>query len=174
MKTSSYASLFLTFFVISSAMLLFTDSTFSQTTECNYYASPTGTGNGLSRSSPFKIVNFWAVAQPGTTLCLLAGTYKDNNSMIQPPEGLHGTSGARITVRCISDGTCDIDGEGVRSPVWLPNNNYFTLERFDAHDSDFGVITVGTNGAAGTGLIIRRVVAWNANPNGDYDVFGMY
>src|SRR5215510_6052440 len=40
---------------------------------CTHYASPGGGGNGLSQSSPFQIGNFWKVAQPGNTLCLLDG-----------------------------------------------------------------------------------------------------
>ncbi|MDZ4229973.1 MAG: Ig-like domain-containing protein, partial [Candidatus Veblenbacteria bacterium] len=62
-----------------------------------YYASPTGTGNGTSLSSPFKIANFWTVAQPGDTLLLLDGTYRGVDSMIHPPVGLSGTSGNPIT-----------------------------------------------------------------------------
>src|SRR5262245_14419428 len=120
MKITLYARLFVTLFVIGSALLPFTDSTFSQTSACNYYASPTGTGNGLSQSSPFKISNFWAVAKPGTTLCLLNGTYRGVDSMIQPPTLLSGAAGQPVTIRCLNDGACDIDGEGVRRPVYLP------------------------------------------------------
>src|SRR5215831_8140630 len=125
MKTTSYARLFVTFCVISSAMLPFTDSTFSQTTACNYYASPTGTGNGWSQSSPFKISNFWAVAGPGETLCLLDGTYRGDSSMINPPSALNGSAGQPITVKCLNeviDSTkgstpCLIDGELARNPI---------------------------------------------------------
>src|SRR5215813_1047299 len=156
-----YQRFFIALVLISSPMLPFTDSTFSQTTACSYYASPTGTGKG-SQSSPFKISDFWAFAKPGTTLCLLDGTYRGVDSMIQPPTLLSGSAGQPITVKCLKDGACDIDGEGVQRPVWLPNNSYFTLEGFDAYNSSADVIGAGSNGIAGSNLTIRRVVAWDA------------
>src|SRR5688572_30442984 len=71
---------------------------------CDYYASPTGTGNGLSSSTPFRISKFWSVAAPGKTLCLLDGTYTGADSMINPPDNLNGTANAPITVRALNDG----------------------------------------------------------------------
>jgi hypothetical protein len=71
---------------------------------CTYYASPTGNGNGLSQSSPFKIADFWSKASPGKTLCLLDGTYRGSDSMIDPPDGLSGTAGNPITVRALNEG----------------------------------------------------------------------
>src|SRR3989338_8507578 len=65
---------------------------------CTHYASPSGGGNGLSQSSPFQITNFWSVAGPGSTLCLLDGTYTGGSSMITPPSGLSGSSGNPITI----------------------------------------------------------------------------
>ena len=66
-----YRRFFVTLLLISSATITYTHSSFSQAVGCDYYASPVGTGNGLSQSSPFKIANFWSVASPGKTLCLL-------------------------------------------------------------------------------------------------------
>src|SRR5262249_49958033 len=125
MKTSSYARLFVTFFVISGAMLPFIHSSFSQTSACNYYASPTWTGNGLTQSSPFEIADFWSVASPGKTLCLLDGVYTGAASMITPPANLNGTSSQKITVKALNDGAVRIDGQGVNFPVHLLQNSYF-------------------------------------------------
>src|SRR5262249_13439624 len=119
-----YQRFFIALVLISSPMLPFTDSTFSQTTACSYYASPTGTGKG-SQSSPFKISDFWAFAKPGTTLCLLDGTYRGVDSMIQPPTLLSGAPGQPITVKCLNDGACDIDGQSQNIPVFLTGNNSF-------------------------------------------------
>src|SRR5262249_28327175 len=41
-----------------------TSSALSTLSTCNYYASPNGTGDGLSSSTPFQISRFWAVAAP--------------------------------------------------------------------------------------------------------------
>ncbi len=84
----------------------------SAQTGCHYYASPTGTGNGLSPATPFKVNNFWAVAAPGKTLCLLDGAYSGSESMIDPPDNLSGTQGNPITVRALNDGAVRIDGGG--------------------------------------------------------------
>lgn len=139
---------------------------------CNYYASPTGTGNGLSSATPFKIKSFWSVASPGKTLCLLDGTYRGLDSMIDPwqsalsfgtPRDLSGTSGNPITVRALNDGKVTIDGEGVRPPIRLRNNSWFVVEGVNAHHSGGSVVSVSAEaGHTATNNIIRRVVAWNA------------
>ncbi|MGH7793438.1 MAG: chitobiase/beta-hexosaminidase C-terminal domain-containing protein [Candidatus Binatia bacterium] len=136
-------------------------STFS----CNFYASPTGTGNGLSPSSPFKIINFWSVAAPGKTLCLLDGIYTGDHSMIDPPDNLSGTAGGPITVRALNDGKVTINGQGVRRPVLLNLNNYFVLEGFNAHSSNEGVVRV----VRSSHNVIRRVAAWDAH-EGNFSV----
>ena len=53
-----------------------------------------GTGSGVSASQPFKIANFWPLAKPGYTLCLLDGQYTGSASMINPPGNLSGTASA--------------------------------------------------------------------------------
>jgi hypothetical protein len=138
---------------------------------CNYYASPSGGGNGLSQSSPFRIPNFWGVAGPGKTLCLLDGVYTDS---ISPPENLNGTASVRITVKALNDGKVRLNGGGIRNPVVLKNNDYFTFEGFDAHNSgDQGsggsVIRVGTGADHN---IFRRICAWDAPVNGNEGVWG--
>jgi hypothetical protein len=142
----------------------------SQTATCDYYASPTGGGNGLSSSSPFKISNFWAVANPGKTLCLLDGVYTGADSMINPPANLNGTATQRITVRALNDGGVRINGQGVNTPVILGNNDYFVLVGFDAHAGATEVVRL--SGGADNN-IVRRVCAWDANTNGNYTVFSM-
>ena len=79
-----------------------------------------GTGNGLFSSSPFKISDFWPVASPGKTLCLLDGTYTGAASMILPPQGLNGASGLPITIRALNDGKVLINGQGVQTPRLAP------------------------------------------------------
>ena len=78
---------------------------------CDYYASPNGAGNGRSEKSPFRIADFWTVARPGATLCLLDGTYRHTDSMITPgASGKSGRSGIPITVKALNDGAVTIDG----------------------------------------------------------------
>ena len=136
------------------------------TTGCTHYASPNGTGNGLSISSPFKIANFWNVQNiAGKKLCLLDGTYKGQDSMIHPPEGLSGTQGNPITVSALHDGDVDIDGQGQRGAVYLDgNNNWFVLEGFNAHSAqstgccEASVIRIYKSNH----VTIRRVIGWDA------------
>ena len=129
---------------------------------CDYYASPTGTGNGLSQSSPFKISNFWSKASPGKTLCLLDGTYRGSDSIIDPPD-MNGTAGNPITVRALNDGKASIDGQDVRRPVYIRYNDYFVLEGFNAHSSNAAVIEV----LRSKHVIVRRVAAWDAADGND-------
>jgi hypothetical protein len=138
---------------------------------CNYYASRSGGGNGLSASSPFKIANFWAVAGPGKTLCLLDGVYTDSSSMINPPEGLNGTASNKITIRALNDGKVLIDGQRIRIPVRLRNNDHFILEGFNAANSSETVISI-TTGANNN--IIRRVCAWDAPITANSSVWGIH
>ncbi|HWP58317.1 MAG TPA: hypothetical protein VNL14_10545 [Candidatus Acidoferrales bacterium] len=135
---------------------------------CTHYASPGGTGSGLSAAAPFKIANFWSVARPGATLCLLDGQYTGAASMIIPPKYLSGTASARITVRALNDGKATIHGQGTRTPVRLLYNNYFVLQGFNARNSATSVLSVTQS----HNNIVRRVAAWDAR-DGNYSVFSI-
>lgn len=139
-----------------------------------YYASPNGTGNG-TYSSPFKIADFWAVAQPGDTLNLFDGHYIGANSMIKPPANFSGTANNRIVIRAINDGMVDIDGEMKNAPVSLGYNNYLTLEGFNAHHagstSSINVTVVNLNYSSNN--ILRRICAWEAS-DGNTNIFGVH
>jgi hypothetical protein len=136
---------------------------------CTHYASPTGTGNGSSASQPFKIANFWSVAQPGDTLCLLDGQYTGSASMINPPQNRSGTASAPITVTALNDGKVRINGEGSNIPVRLSYNNYFVIEGINASNSVASVVTLSNS----NNNIIRRVAAWDA-ADGNHSVFGIH
>lgn len=142
-------------------------------TNCDYFASPSGTGSG-SQSSPFKIADFWSVASPGKTLCLLDGQYRGSDSMITPPPGvLDGSSGKPITVKALNDGGASIDGQGQREPVFLYGNDYFVLEGFNAHSGNVqhnGDSVVFIKGSSHN--IVRRVVGWDAG-DGNGGVFAL-
>ena len=138
---------------------------------CNYYASPFGGGDGLSASSPFQIADFWPVAGPGKTLCLLDGVYADSRSNIYPARtGLSGTSSAPITIRALNDGKVRIDGQNSRYPVLLLGNSYFVIQGINAHNSSGTVVDVAGGSSSN---IIRRVVAWDARDE-NYEVFGIH
>jgi hypothetical protein len=136
---------------------------------CTHYASPSGSGNGLSATSPFTVSKFWAAAAAGKTLCLLDGTYRGSSSMITPPSGRNGAAGKPITVRALNDGKVLIDGEGVRGPVVLNDNDYWVLEGFNAARS-IGTVILVKNGSANN--ILRRLAAWDAH-EGNYPVIGV-
>jgi hypothetical protein len=42
-------------------ILVFLSDPLHAITDCDYYASPIGNGNGLSLSTPFKVSNFWSL-----------------------------------------------------------------------------------------------------------------
>jgi hypothetical protein len=136
---------------------------------CTYYASPTGTGNGSSASQPFKISNFWPLAKPGYTLCLLDGQYTGSASMINPPQNLSGTASSPITIRALNDGKVTINGQGSLPPVVLYHNDYFVLEGFNASNS-YNTVVVLTYSNHN---ILRRVAAWDAADN-NTDIFGIH
>jgi hypothetical protein len=140
------------------AMLAFGAAT-AKATSCDYYASPTGTGNGLSATSPFRISSFWPVASAGKTLCLLDGTYTgDARSMILPPQRLNGASGLPITVRALNDGKVLINGQGGQLPVQLYYNDWFVIEGINACCSGGAVVALSHS----NNNVVRRVAAWDA------------
>ena len=139
---------------------------------CDYYASPSGAGNGLSQTSPFKISNFWSKASPGKTMCLLDGIYIGQDSMIDPwtatafpseSNSIKGTSSNPITIKALNEGKVLIDGQSMRTPIKLLFNDWFVVEGINARNgnndpNDNGsVVRVGSNNT-----IVRRVVAWDA------------
>ena len=142
--------------------LVFTLTLFALSTAdantCNYYASPVGSGNGVSPSTPFRIKDFWSVVKPGQTLCLLDGVYNGSHSMIFPPENLNGISGAPITVRALNDGKVLINGAGGEVPIRLYHNSWFIIEGVNACCSNADVVGIFQS----SNNIIRRVAGWNA------------
>lgn len=139
-----------------------------------FYASPNGTGNGTI-SSPFRIANFWSIAQPGDELILTDGTYIGASSMITPPQGLSGTADKRITIRALNDGKVDIDGQGVNRTFEFDNNNYFTVEGINVHDpgegSNLNISPVFLSDSSHN--ILRRICAWEAK-DGNTNIFGIH
>ncbi|NOZ80533.1 MAG: hypothetical protein GXP63_02575 [DPANN group archaeon] len=132
---------------------------------CDYYASPDGESDGRSESGPFRIADFWGVAEPGDTLCLLDGTYKGINSMIQPPSGLSGTDGNPIRVVALHDGQAFIDGEGKHGPVSLDDAHWLVFEGFNAHSAKTTDSSVENSVAYMTSsdnIVFRRIVGWDS------------
>jgi hypothetical protein len=152
-------------FFLASAMTTAT----ANAADCTHYASPSGGGSGTSSSSPFRIANFWSVAKPGTTLCLLDGEYTGSASMINPPKNLAGTSSAKITIRAVNDGKVRINGQGSYYPVQLSYNNYFVIEGINASNSAASVVSISYS----NNNIIRRVAAWDA-ADGNHSIFGIH
>jgi hypothetical protein len=158
-------------FAFTIVISILTKGGFSQTSNCSYYASPSGGGNGLSQSSPFQIANFWSVAGPGKTLCLLDGVYTGANSMIHPPDGLSGLSGNPITVKALNDGGVRINGEAARIPLNLSVVGWFVVEGVNVHNSAFDAVVIINRGSHD--VILRRVIAWDAPVDQNYHVWSI-
>lgn len=135
--------------------------------QCDYYASPDGTGNGLSQSSPFRVSDFWAVAVPGKTLCLFDGEYTGYDSTIRPPAGLNGIADKPITISALNDGKATINGQNKWPPVYLQKNDYFIIKGINCCNG--GVILTNSNHN-----IIRRVCAWDAGLSANTEIFGIH
>ena len=121
---------------------------------CTHYAAPAGSGNGLTAAAPFRISNFWAVARPGTTLCLLDGTYTGSSAIIEPPTTLHGTAAQPITVRALNDGRVLIDAQG----LWAVRlrAQWWVVEGINARNG--GEFLFSLSGAHNRA---RRIIGWN-------------
>ncbi len=126
-------------------------------------------GNGLSPTAPFRIADFWGVASPGKTLCLLNGVYNDAQGMIDPPAGLSGLSGSPITIKALNDGGVLITGHATRHPILLSNNDWFVVEGVNACCSGGTVVLMSRS----SHNIIRRVAAWDA-ADGNESIFGVH
>jgi hypothetical protein len=139
------------------------------TAPCDYYASPSGGGTGLSQASPFRIIDSWSVLTPGKTLCLLDGVYEGHASMLSPGDhGLKsgnpsGQPGNPITIRALNDGKVLLDGQYARRPIWLRGNDHVVIEGINACCSNMAVIALSSNA---TNNIFRRVGAWDAYDGG--------
>jgi hypothetical protein len=157
------------FVTLAWSMLLVFDTHFTKALACDYYASPSGTGNGLSPSSPFQVAKFWAVARPGKTLCLLDGVYTGSSSMINPPSGLNGTASEKITIKALNDGQVRINGGHAGIPIRLSNNDHFIIEGVNAHRGQQNVVYVTTGS---DNNLLRRIVAWDSDTNTNSCVFG--
>jgi hypothetical protein len=132
---------------------------------CDYYASPRGasTNDGLTSDRPFRPQDFWAVAKPGRTLCLMDGVYRGAAFMLDPSsQGAaqpQGSSGSFITIRALNEGRVLIDGQGTNRPVAFASPaKWYIVEGINACCSGSRVIGPGNS----TDWIIRRVVAWDS------------
>src|SRR5262245_26329032 len=143
---------------------------------CDYYATPTGaaSNSGLSPQKPFRPQDFWGLARPGKTLCLMDGTYRGDAFMLAPAQqgqpAPFGTQASPITVRALNDGNVLIDGQGVRAPVWMYEGNWVVFEGFNACCSGEHVVRLSSSNTT-----VRRVVAWDAkdDPANSFHVFNV-
>ena len=140
--------------------------------QCDYYASPSGSGDGRSESSPFRMNNFLSMSESelrGKSLCLLDGTYYESLNLSKS-----GTASQPIIVRALHDGQVAIDGEGIRRPGTV-SGDYNVVE---------GIIFQWSSGhtflVSGSHNTIRRVSAYHSkwNPEntehaGEYNVHGI-
>jgi hypothetical protein len=157
------------------ALLLLAASGSASAEICDYYASPNGAGNGASASTPFRISDFLEVARPGSTLCLLDGTYQGEANMLSPATvspGLSGSSGNPITVRALNDGGVTIDGQYKQSPCRFKDNSWWVVEGINCKSAGGSHKTV-LSLKASSHNVFRRVVAWDAAIDSNAMVIGL-
>jgi hypothetical protein len=131
-----------------------------------FYLSPSGNDNhsGLTESQAWATFNrAWMDIYPGDTLILLDGIYYQSLN----PNKRNGEPGNPITIKARNDGKAIIDGQYQRTPIKIgdtwpgPINSYFVIEGIVARNSDHRVVHI----VGGNHNIIRRVSAYNANPD---------
>ncbi len=132
-----------------------------------YYVGPNGSDgqDGLSVESAWA--NFgkaWSSLQPGDTLVLLDGTYR------QPlePNGPNGTAEAPITIRAQHDGKAIIDGQSSNIPVHL-YRDYYVIEGIVARNGNHAVYFI-----SGSHNTLRRVSGYDANTDDNSDIFAIF
>jgi len=144
--------------------------TTSSASTADLFASSTGSGTACSSGSPCSpetLLNQIVAGQIGE---FAGGTYQGSSKHIAPPSGKNGTSTNKITIRCATDGGCLIDGQGLRQPIRLSDNDWWVIEGFNAANSNADVVNLATGADNNT---IRRICAWNANPDANARVFGV-
>jgi hypothetical protein len=132
----------------------------STTTQAGtYYLATTGNdSNAGTAAAPWAtFTKAWSVLQPGNTLIVKSGTYKQD---LSPKKS--GTVSQPITVKAEVDGSVYIDGEGKRSVLSLSGNSYLTFEGLTLERSNDAVLDVYS---AGKGLTshhntFRRIGAY--------------
>ncbi|MBI5034911.1 MAG: DUF1565 domain-containing protein [Chloroflexi bacterium] len=148
----------------------------------SYYVSPTGLDSnlGTATSNPWKtFAKAWTVLQPGDTLYLMDGEYKQ---VLEPT--ISGTSGNPITIKALNDGKAIINGEGVRSAVVIgkiwdlvvhtrdttnPYGNYINVEGIVAKNSNMDVYQIYSRN-----VNLRRCSGYNANTHDNYHVITIW
>jgi hypothetical protein len=79
-------------------------------------------------------------------------------------DGKKGTQTAPITIKALNEGKVVIDGQGVRTPIWLYDNDWTIIEGVNARngstrlgEGEGAVVRIGASN-----VIVRRVVAWDS------------
>lgn len=134
-----------------------------------YWAANNGGGSGLSSATPATLSTLWAGLVAGDTINLMDGLYQGANNMISPGlsiPGRSGTSANRITIQAVNDGAVRIDGQGLRGPLSLRQNNFWTFQGFNCSNGSGAVIAPYGSSQGCDNLIFRRIIAWNAGGSG--------
>lgn len=129
-----------------------------------YYASPSGSGNGQSESSPFEISDFWDDAGAGDTLVLLDGNYNNQSLEIQTS----GTRNSPIVVMAQNDGEATVDGQDNHIPLLADTKHDVVIQGIVFRNSSEDVVRIRFCER----ISLHRVSAYDAGPAaGNYHVF---
>jgi hypothetical protein len=131
-----------------------------------WYASPSGTGSGLSQVDPMSVKSLLRTCSPGDTLILLDGLYQGADNMIVPPVSVSGRSDAYVTLKAQNPGQAVIDGQNLRIPVDLKSSlAYWNIEGLSACGSSGAVVKM----YGCTNLNLREITAHDSNGTSDSD-----
>ncbi len=134
-----------------------------------YYAAPTGTGNGTLLapwSLPVALTN--AAIAPGDTLWLRAGTYADTYTAL-----LNGNLTNRITIRNYNEERAILDGSlntGSSSNLWLWGLEFIDSKKTN-RPAPYNTITMQGTGTAIVNCLIHDCCIGIA-PHGAYLIYG--
>ena len=114
-----------------------------------------------------------SIAQPGMTLCLASGTYTaGNGGLLVPPRGRSGTASQPITVAALDESSPPMfDGQYANPAVSLSANAWWVIQGINARYGTYEVLRVADQS---NNVIVRRVVAWDAQIAGNNAVCGVH
>src|SRR4029077_951353 len=140
-----------------SLLLLALSTPVTAQSPCTHYASPAGGGDGSSPGAPLRLGDFFGVARPGATLCLLDGTYSEGVDAVN----VHAAPGSPITIRALHDGGVYLNGQYARNIFFFNGASYLTVQGIDGGNGPPYNAALGFNDSHH--ITVQRVCVWNAN-----------
>lgn len=135
-------------------------------TDCDRYGSPTGTGTACTLATPCNVDTLENGTACGQIACLLDGLYQGATQVISI-SGKNCSVASPLTIKCINDGKCRLDGQSVRRPIFVDtDSDGIVFEGLNLSNSNEEIAHI-----RGADVIFNRVIGWNAGLLGNAVIF---